>query len=434
MGRITVTHECVSRGTELLGDRGGRSRVTRRKTFSVLGAGFTALALLAGAPSARAENCGSVSAGWNVPAGGGVYTAGPGPFYAAFSALGEYDSHSMLSRGPDSWVTQATSDTPPLASPLSCSAPINGAFLQHATPGLEWIGQGAAYNEIYGNGAYAVGYHPGTSSWNGPNAPSLLNNDWGNGPGLGWWQMSSAGSANSSFGGEIYITGYNNAPITYGWYQLKNIQGTAQGVPGNNNGVVCSSSLALWQHDTLSPSGDNSLSGQFFTNANGQQQAWNYSGDVAPRRYGSTIVGQTASAMWNAIYNECYSQAEGMFSAFGSTLSQAAGDVGIFGYCFGAQSYYGWGLGRLCTNAANQMLNTFAADGYSDSSSNWQSTAQTANVNGAAAVSISPDDIFGYHSNGTGAPTNGNGASIWGADPQYTVQFNTGGADYSCWD
>lgn len=380
------------------------------------------------ATTVRAENCGSVSAGWNVPTGGAVYTSGPGPFYAAFTAIGETHSHSMLSRGPDSWVTQATSDTPPVSSPLSCSTPIQSGFLSNSTPGMEWIGQGAAYNQLYGDGLYTLGYSPGTGSWNGPNAPALLGNYWG-GPGIGWSDVSVAGDE-----GTLYRNTYDGRLMTYGWYQLKNIQGTSNGTPGNDNGVVCSTSLAFWQHDALSPNAGNQLAGQTFINAYGQTQDWIYSGDVWPRGYGAAAVRNAASAMWNAIYNECYAQTQGMFSSFGKALSTVAADVGLFGYCFGAQNYYDWDVGRLCQNAANQMLNTFASDQYADSGWDWQTNAPATNVDGYAAVSISPDDIFGYDSNGTGAPTNGNGASIWGATPGYTVQWNAGGYDYSCWD
>ena len=422
--------------------------------MSLIGLGGVA-AMLALAGSAHAESCGAVQAGWNVPAGGGVYTAGPGPFFSAMTAIGEFYSHSMLSRGPDGWVTQATADTPPRASGgfcgISCSNPIDASFLYASTPGLEWIGQGAAYEQIYGGaGQYDTGYHDGTSSWNGPNAPTLLSADWNSGPGLNgntWGDTFQTPGTWS--GGTVFITQYNGTPVHYGWHQLKNVVNTPQGIPstlpragggtGLTAGVDCSSSLSLWQHDALSPDADNSLAGQYFINGYGQQQAWMYSGDVYPRGYAPTVVDNAANAMWNAVYNECIGAVTGMFNQLGDSLSGAVASTGVFWCCFGAQNYYNWGLGRLCSNAANQMLNCFAGDAHGnadcgDSSAAWKNNAPAANVWGWAAVSISPDDIFGYDSNGTGAPTVGNGASIWGNDPEYEVQFNTGGYDYSCWD
>src|ERR1017187_7780145 len=98
-----IRHDCKSIMNH--GDaREGRMKKQRTGAgMSLIGLGGVA-AMLALAGSAHAESCGAVQAGWNVPAGGGVYTAGPGPFFSAMTAIGEFYSHSMLSRGPDGWV------------------------------------------------------------------------------------------------------------------------------------------------------------------------------------------------------------------------------------------------------------------------------------------------------------------------------------------
>ena len=92
---------------------------------------MTVGALLAQASSARADNlCGSTSAGWNVPDGDAVFEESPGVIQGVLAAVGEYRTHSMLSRGPDGWVTHATSLTPPVNGDRNflgseCSAPIS---------------------------------------------------------------------------------------------------------------------------------------------------------------------------------------------------------------------------------------------------------------------------------------------------------------------
>src|ERR1700722_11483831 len=84
------------------------------------GIGVTALLLLAASESrAGTTTCGSTTAGWNVPAGDPVLVSSPGPIYSVLSAVGEYRSHSMLSNGPNGWVTHATSVTPPTSGDTS---------------------------------------------------------------------------------------------------------------------------------------------------------------------------------------------------------------------------------------------------------------------------------------------------------------------------
>jgi hypothetical protein len=58
---------------------------------------------------------------------------------------------------------------------------------------------------------------------------------------------------------------------------------------------------------------------------------------------------------------------------------------------------------------------------------------------GASALGISPDDVGCWsgdstNQNGTKSSCTGAGTSIWGWDTNQTVQWNSGGSNYSCWD
>jgi hypothetical protein len=392
---------------------------------SALGLGVVGILMLAASEAGAGQStCGSTAAGWNVPAGDPVFVSGPGPIYSVLSAVGEYRSHSMLSNGPDGWVTHATSVTPPTNGDTSpyytpfcsscgseCWNPINPSFLTHSMPGLESVSQGAIYEFLYGNNGVEnfIGYQRGSDYASGNAKASAVNNISFGGAGMawsGWWSGTGLGSNGESGDSSQYVWGrtYNGNQVHYGWYQYMNTQGTAQGVPGVNTGVVCSSSLALWQHD-----------------AGGL-------GDVLPRTY--TNLSAAANALWNGVQSECSSGLSGWTSFGFSALC-----VGVTGYTQG-----------VCAQAADQMVNCFTANNCGNTSSpgayfqgyntknngnaQWEHVVNT----GAAAVGISPDDIGCWNGNGTGAPCSGTGSSIWGWDGSQTVQWNSGGNNYSCWD
>ncbi len=364
-----------------------------------LAAGIGAASLLALEGGARADTvCGSTSAGWNVPGGASVFVSGPGPIYNVITAIGEYRSHSMLSRGPDWWVTHATSVTPPQEGswPDYCSAPLSQSFLYNAMPGLETVNQGAIYTFLYGGGssenfiAYQGAGTGAAGSGDATTASTISNLYLGAGMNWSGWY---SGSDSSQY---VWGSTYNGAQIHYGWFQYMNTQGTPQGVPGVNTGVVCSSSLALWQHDALGDLGT-------------------YTGDVVPRTYNNASNNElwnAANALYNSVYNEC-SNSMGFWTHVGTCLTCAD--------C------------NLCDEAADQMTNCFAANNCGSSDHGiW-----TGITGGSgSAVGISPDDISCWNNpaNGSGAPCIGSGASVWGWDGNETVQWNSGGSQYSCWD
>jgi hypothetical protein len=422
---------------------------------SVVGVGVVGLLLLAASESraqttsgAATNQCGGTTAGWNVPAGDAVFVSGPGPVYQVLNSMGEYRSHSMLSHGPDYYVTHSTSVTPPTSSSASlyetpfcsscgneCWNPLSVSFLQNSMPGLETVSDGGIYAYLYGTGttenfiafqssagggASAKGYANG---WDSSNTANTLANMY-LGTGMtetGWWSSDTTEGDYTNTGGIFtWVKGiaYNGAKMHYGWYQYMNVQGAAQGVPGVNTGSVCSTSLAMWQHDALS-----GTSG--------------YTGDVLPRTYaaGATLT-NAANALWNGVQSEC-SSSNGWFSSVGSFFT----NLGWSTLCIGVTGY----TQGVCGEAADQMVNCFAANNCGNTSSpgsywgsytahNDGTTQWEAAVAKTSSVTISPDDVACWNSNGTGAPCTGAGSSVWGWDTNETVQWNSGGTVYGCWD
>jgi hypothetical protein len=370
--------------------------------------------------------CGSIpagSTGWNVPNGATVYVRGPGPINDVLTAVGEYRSHSMLSMGPGGWVTHATSKTPMATGDRSlcgsaCINPVDTSFLHNSTPGLEQVTQAAIYTFLYGDGgeeefiAYQNGV-PGGTDW-GQQVSSFAWN-----LGSGYWYQWATSSADSGDG--YYFITYNGTQVHYGWNQYMNIQRVNQGVPGLDTGVVCSTSLAMWQH--MGASG--------------------YGSDVLPRTYGSSLITNAANTLYNSVKNQCEGD-NGFFASLGSALQQV-GFTGLCGTCGAgcALCWAGIGCGSMnsydgdpCDEAADQIVNTFATNMASygdnchyDNENRWHSV-----VSSSSAVSASPDDIACWSGNGTGAPCVGAGSSIWGYDVNQTVQWNGGGTIYGCWD
>jgi hypothetical protein len=273
---------------------------------------------------------------------------------------------------------------------------------------------------LYGGGgseefiAYQNAAATGSTNW-GLQVSGFAWNLGANGFSYGW----AASQADSSQG-YYYIT-YDSTPVHYGWNQYVNIDKVNQGVPGLDNGVVCSTSLTMWQ----------------------QLGAQGYGPPVLPRTYDPKLVNVGANALYNAVKSEC-EQSNGFFSSIGAALEQI-GYATLCGAC-GADCGLCWagiGCGNMpsydgdpCDEAADQMVNTFVSNmaGYSDDCSYgneylWKTQIETLN-----ALSASPDDVACWNGNGSGAPCTGPGSSIWGFDNNNPVQWNAGGTVYGCWD
>jgi hypothetical protein len=384
-------------------------RTFKKTSALVAGASVACLSRTAHADT----TCGSTSAGWNVPNGATVFEVAPGIISDVLVAEGESRSHSMLSHGPNTWVTHSTSTTPGYVE--NCHNPVDVNFMGASTPGLTTIDQGAAYTFLYLNGGGP------TDLWyqNATDLSDSAGNQVQTGPMVGntflgsdeygdQWQWTSTGSGSDLVWGMDFAVNDGAAfatkgQIYYGWYQYMNVGETPHGYPAAQTGapqsrgygVTCSSSLAMWQHDAL----------------------WNspaYSGDVLPRTYGSTSITAAANTLFADVYNRCK----------GTTNLDDGGSFGVAAWAGGACI----GI-SVCSNAANQIVNAFASPGgFIDDVGDWGSV-----VARSSAVSISPDDIACWNGNGTGAPCTGAGASIWGWDINHSVQWNSGGNTYGCW-
>jgi hypothetical protein len=366
---------------------------------------------------ARADTvCGSTSAGWNVPGGAAVVEASAGMVSDLLGQLGEYYSHSMLSHGPDSWVTHSTSIVPPHTT--ECSYPVDTNFMRASTPGLSTIDQGAAYTFLYLNGTQpdSLIYHQAIMAQNTDVIVDvsfdlaglfLGRDEWGD-----QWSWHTMGGGNNTVYGMDFAfnQGTVSAPqfvlqgqIYYGWSQYMNIGNTNQGYPtaqphGSGWGVVCATSLSMWQHDADYGRSD-------------------YTGDLAPRTYDSGLVTNAANVLWNDVYNACSGQTtvQGWtdWSSWATSLWSGLGCLGI----------------SVCGNAADQIVNAFAGDDPGNNNGSvWQNI-----VHNSSAYSVSPDDIVCKNGNGTGAPCLGQNSSFWGYDGDNQVQWNSGGNSYGCW-
>ena len=271
-----------------------------------------------------------------------------------------------------------------------CSAPVDQGFLYNALPGLETISQGGIYVFLYSGGTNNfMSYQNG----GGGAAQTAVGNMF-LGTGMAWGSWSSSGAT----GQTVWGMTYNGTPIHYGWYQYMNVQNAAAGVPGVNTGLICSTALAGYQHDALS---------------NGASGA--YAGDVRARTYASAAIKPAAQALYNAVSAACGAQ-----TGFWSSFSNAIQTIGQCALCFDC---------NLCDEAADQVTNCFAANNCGSSDGNiWH------NATNSSAVTVSPDTVSCWNGNGTGAGCTGAGSSIWAYDTNQTVQWNSGGNSYSCWD
>jgi hypothetical protein len=328
----------------------------------------------------------------------------------------------MLSHGPDSWVTHSTSIVPPHTT--GCSNPVDTNFMRASTPGLSTIDQGAAYTFLYLNGGQpdSLIYHqaimawPSNSSQNTDNTVDvssdlanlfLGNDEWGD-----QWSWHAMGGGNNTVWGMDFA--FNQGPVSapqlvlqgqiyYGWSQYMNIGNTNQGYPtqqphGSGWGVVCSTSLSMWQHDAEYSRSD-------------------YTGDLAPRTYDSGMVTNAANVLWNDVYNVCSGQTTVQgWSDWNNLAGALLSGLGCLGI-------------SVCGNAANQIVNAFAGDDPGNNSASvWQNIVQN-----SSAYSVSPDDVVCKNGNGTGAPCLGQNSSLWGYDSDNQVQWNSGGNSYGCW-
>lgn len=347
----------------------------------VVGVTLGAFGLTLMGEARRADaGCGMAPAGWNVPKGGTVYVRSPGPISAVISAVGEYRTHVMMSHGPGAYVTHETMRRP--GSGDQCSPPIHGAELGWASaPGASQTNQGGIYNFIYGNNDLQfIAYQRGQVV-NGDDKAARIA-DWA------WATMPYQGYYHDSW---IYRLGENTSagfhPFQYRLYQFMDSERAEYGI-ADGGGFVCSTFMA------------------YLNSAGGQSVTPNWW--IRNHQYSSQQIGAAAGAAWNSVYNDC---------------SQGQAGKGFFQLAL--QGLYCLDF-DLCDEAADQVLNCFTADQCNTDDNKWWKGALAGQP---TANSHSPDLIGGWIADWWSIL-----AGPWAWDGNETVQWNSGGNQYGCWE
>ncbi|HMI85464.1 MAG TPA: hypothetical protein VK550_15315 [Polyangiaceae bacterium] len=339
----------------------------------------------ANAAAIESTPCGSSSAVWNAPDGALVLSRSQGPVGGTLSGVGEYRTHSMLAHG-NGWVTHATMYSPETTNwPTYCSTPLNPDELRNGYPGASIVSPGAIYAFLYGGGSSVehIGYQ---RSCNSAQCPSDDGSD------IAKWLWDSAASEwtvsrqDSSQGLYRLLVGTPPRPTNYSLFQYRFIEGVNFGGVAWNNGAVCSTFLAYAQYMADKRT----------------VEAYTYPHDA---------VVNAMNGLMGAVESECH---EGI--GFWKNLA-----VNVT--CFES----------ICDDAARQVANCMAV-GRCDSDDDGANTfASVRDDPASTATSISPDRLGGWSGHPWEGYLEGSGVSVWAADTEQSVQWNSAGNVYGCW-
>jgi hypothetical protein len=357
---------------------------------------------------------------WNVPNGGLLINrSSSGPVKVILDQVNEWGTHSALSHGFDTWVSQSTAKQPTTQS--SCSVPITRVDLTNAGPGASQIPLPAMYVFYFGGsniGNTVIGTRAGDGGGFGDIAG--LEWYWGNNRADDWgyyqgqanpWQFfpgySNRASKIADFlwnwpnYGTFSTFGFNPFPnfvqanniyrlqaddgvyIRYGFNRYMDMKNTHKGDLNGNIGVVCAGlpAFASWR----------------------AQQ-----GGVLPHdKYTQSEKSRAMNALWDTIHNQCQS---GIGGVFDSSFWQI--NVGCLGY-------------DVCGRAADQVTNTFAVD-RAEVGGAWKTVRDDTSQ---LPFSISPDCLSGWNNK---CYQTGGGSSAWGWDVGRIVTWS-GSTAFSCW-
>jgi hypothetical protein len=363
-----------------------RAHPWRRSTGVVAVVGL----VMAAGPSSRAggtgsDACGSSPASWNVPAGAIVLSRASGPVSGVLSALGEYRTHSMIAHG-NGWATHAAMYTPSMTGwPTYCSTPLDGGELEKGYPGASQIQEGGIYQFLYAGSLEYIAFQRGCSSVACPNGDGQQVADW-------IWNTIPFDWTNSKQGTDgLYRIEIGTPPAVapYSLYQFRDIQSLQTGGGTWNNGVVCSTLISYSQY----------MAGR------GAITAYTYSHDQ---------VVSGINGLLGSVEDEC-NQGIGFWQGVAATIT-----------CFQG----------ICDNAARQVTNCMAVGRCDTDSSGSNTYASVRDDPNSTATSISPDRLGGWSGHpwqGYVDGTEGSGVSVWAADNEQTVQWNSPGNVYGCW-
>jgi hypothetical protein len=344
---------------------------------------FTAVLSASAAHAASNYRCGTTSAGWNAPRGAAVFARDEGNTAfttTVFDTVGEYRTHVMLSHGPNSSVTHAT--TKGAAQTTSCSKPLDTSDLQYGYPGASRVNQGGIYSFLYGYDesadkpnvtylAFQRSVHFGQPTPAGAEV-------------VGWLESYlSTSTVTSGKDSTQTLKRYyqaNGTLINYSFHQFMDVESVHNSTAAaTNNGMACSTFLAHLHY----------RAGK---------------GVISPKAYSHTETYAATDALQDDIYDYCMDN------------MTYAGTGGLLLSC-------GIGPSTWCNYAGRQVRNCMVYNGCGDNDNGTYNTLKDTST--SYAKSISPDQLGGW---------NGTKQGIWSEDAGQTVQWNQGGATYGCWN
>jgi hypothetical protein len=292
----------------------------------------------------------------------------------------------MLAHG-NGWVTHATMYSPQTTGwPTYCSAPLDANELGNGYPGASAVSPGAIYAFLYGNGSSLehIGYQRSCNSGECPN------HDGSDIAGWVWnwipyeWAVSRQDASQGLY---RLLVGTPPRPANYSLYQYRAIERVNFGGVAWNNGTVCSTFLAYAQYMA-------------------QKRP------VAAHTYSHEAIVSAMNGLIGAVESECRSGI-GFWKNIAVNIT-----------CFE----------NICDDAARQVANCMAVgrcDTDDDGAGN--TFAGVRDDPSTTATSISPDRLGGWSGHPWEGYLDASGVSVWAADAEQALQWNSGGSVYGCW-
>jgi hypothetical protein len=380
--------------------------------------------------------CGSTSSYWNAPKGAVVASVAPGIVSGVVYSLGEFRTHVALSHGAseNSWVSHNSMVTP--SKKLECDEVVDGNELANGVPGGARIPVRAMYNFYNADpkSKAAFMYYQTTGVYNDPvkgpvNIGEKIADFFNIAPGdtydatnLGCVNVAEKWSAKggSSYRYYVYLWPSDEDAQHANKFISYRVNEYVNGENGNRNMAgTCSNFLAYLQKKAMG-------------------SGW----EPTVQNYAPAEVSKATIDLWNNINTDC-------------RANQKWWMLGLSGlYCrFACGTIFSNG-DDMCERAATQVAYCFTSDVWSDNCKNGcHSASDVKSKPVAAAKSISPDRLMGYHGadpttttkswlnpatgqwEGPGTDCNApnSGKSAWACDVQKTVTWASPGNIYTCW-
>jgi hypothetical protein len=338
--------------------------------------------------------CGSSPPNWNAPNGAVVANISNGPIKAILNAVGEARTHTILSHG-NGWASHATTAQPSKTVQACGFAPINATELAQGYPGYSIVNLGAMYAFL--SGSQLINYQTPTiqqpTDLEGAQGTANFVWDWSPRANNNFtWQSHPSGYYVL---GQTWWNGYF-AKYYYEFNQYMHSGGRLNGDVGNGAGVVCTTAI-----------GYSYANWKFYDKPSFPRP------NIPKHFYSKQQTVAAGNALWNSIYNLCY--------------SGLSWDERVFDWVASCDA------AETCARAAWQTLNCFfigkSVQGVCDApvGNSWNAYVNaTDQQNDYGAASLSPDALLGW----SGLPNNDN---LWAPYVDHPVQWSGEGNVYGCW-